>query len=137
MPNFSPASRAQLDTCNPVLRALFEVVVQRYDCTIIEGRRDKRQQDLYYQSGKSKVQWPESKHNVLHPDHLSIAVDVAPYEMTEIDWSRDQCLHFGGYVKGVADSMGIKIRWGGDWDLDNDVQDQTFNDLVHYELLRP
>ena len=41
---------------------------------------------------------------------------------------------FAGYVQGVAEQLGIKIRWGGDWDSDFDFKDQTFNDLVHFEL---
>jgi len=35
---------------------------------------------------------------------------------------------------GVASQMGIKIRWGGDWDSDGSVCDNKFNDLVHFEL---
>jgi hypothetical protein len=30
--------------------------------------------------------------------------------------------------------MNIKIRWGGDWDSDNIMKDQTFNDLPHFQL---
>jgi peptidoglycan L-alanyl-D-glutamate endopeptidase CwlK len=30
-----------------------------------------------------------------------------------------------------------RIRWGGDWDMDNDLSDNTFNDLVHFELYKP
>ena len=41
---------------------------------------------------------------------------------------------FGGFVKGVASQKGIKIRWGGDWDSDNDLHDQNFIDLPHFEL---
>ena len=29
--------------------------------------------------------------------------------------------------------MGIKIRWGGDWDSDTQVNDNKFDDLVHFE----
>ena len=31
--------------------------------------------------------------------------------------------------------MNIKIRWGGDWDSDNIMKDQTFNDLPHFEII--
>jgi peptidoglycan L-alanyl-D-glutamate endopeptidase CwlK len=30
--------------------------------------------------------------------------------------------------------MGIKIRWGGDWDSDGDINDNRFDDLVHVEI---
>ena len=36
---------------------------------------------------------------------------------------------------GVASQMGIKIRWGGDWDRDTDLSDNRFNDLPHFELM--
>ena len=30
--------------------------------------------------------------------------------------------------------MGLKIRWGGDWDNDTEVKDTGFKDLPHFEL---
>ena len=41
---------------------------------------------------------------------------------------------FAGYVKGVAEDLGIAIPWGGDWDGDGDFSDQRFHDLPHFEL---
>ena len=70
-----------------------------------------------------------SKHN----SFPSLAVDVAPYP---INWSdKERFYFFAGYVKATADQMKIKIRWGGDWDGDTKVRDQTFMDLPHYELI--
>ena len=45
-------------------------------------------------------------------------------------------VYFAGYVKRVADDLGIAIRWGGDWDGDGDFSDQTFHDLPHFELVQ-
>ena len=42
--------------------------------------------------------------------------------------------YFAGVVKGIASQMGIGIRWGGDWDMDTEVKDNRFDDLVHFEL---
>jgi peptidoglycan L-alanyl-D-glutamate endopeptidase CwlK len=136
MPNFSKNSKRELATCHPDLQRLFNRVIQHYDCTIVNGARGELEQNQAFANGASKLQWPDSKHNVVPPAIFSMAVDAAPYEMTAIDWSPDQCLHFGGYVLGAAAVLGISIRWGGDWDRDNDVQDQTFNDLVHFELIK-
>ena len=73
--------------------------------------------------------YPNSKHNKLP----SKAVDVAPYP---IDWNDpDRFYHFAGYVRGIAEGMGIKIRWGGDWNGNFDLKDQNFYDLPHFELL--
>lgn len=129
MPSFGESSRKALDTAHPKLRALFEEVVKTVDCTVICGFRDQAAQDLAVAMGKSKRSWPESKHN----SYPSMAVDVAPYP---IDWRDEKRFYyFAGYVQRVAESMGIKIRFGGDWDGDYDLKDQNFFDLDHFELV--
>jgi peptidoglycan L-alanyl-D-glutamate endopeptidase CwlK len=40
----------------------------------------------------------------------------------------------GGMLRGIGQSMGLKIRWGGDWDSDGDINDNKFDDLVHVEI---
>ena len=109
-------------------------VVEKFDCTIIEGHRGKDKQNKAYADGKSKLKYPKGKHN----KKPSIAVDVIPYP---IDWSdRDRHHYFAGYVLGVAWGMYIqkeishKVRWGGDWDMDTKTKDNRFDDLVHFEL---
>ncbi len=133
MPKFSIKSQDRLDTCHHLLRELFIEVVKEYDCSILKGHRNRRQQNQKYQQGKSKVKWPKSKHNQLP----SMAVDVGPWiDQKGIPWDEpNQFYTFAGFVKGKASQLGIKIRWGGDWDGDNDVNDQRFNDLAHFELL--
>ena len=42
--------------------------------------------------------------------------------------------YFGGFVLGIASQMGLKIRWGGDWDRDTEVKDNRFDDLPHFEI---
>lgn len=128
MSNFSKRSTSELVTCDAQLIELFGIVVKNYDCTILQGMRSEELQNEYFRTGKSQLEFPRSKHN----KNPSCAVDVAPYP---IDWN-DQLrfYHFAGYVKGVADMLGIKVIWGGDWDNDNEFIDQTFNDLVHWEL---
>ena len=34
----------------------------------------------------------------------------------------------------VANRLGLKVRWGGDWDGDFEFKDQNFHDLPHFEL---
>lgn len=134
MPAFSQKSKDKLKQAHPQLQQLFNEVIKYYDCAILESIRTEEQQNRYFKTGLSKLKYPNSRHNVVPPEVFSRAVDVVPYEGKGPDWRIDQCIHFGGFVKGIAATLGISIRWGGDWDGDNDVNDQTFNDLVHFEL---
>lgn len=128
---FSTRSIEQLNTCNILLQTLFRVVILGYDCTILEGYRSKKLQDKYFKEGKSKVQYPNSAHNF----NPSLAVDVAPHVHGKgVSFEPRQCYHFAGYVWRVAQELSIPIRAGCDWDGDIDINDQSFNDLVHFEL---
>ena len=134
MPKFGKSSRARLDTCHPKLIALFEEVIKEYDCTVLEGHRDRDRQNEMLRTGRSKLGWPKSKHN----SKPSIAVDVVPYP---INWKNTKRMtHFAGYVFGIANRMGIKLRWGGDWNTnafvaDGGLDDQGFFDLPHFEMV--
>ena len=128
MPSFSKRSKSKLETCDKKLQRLMNEVIKHYDCTILEGHRDRATQNEYFRTGRSKLKYPQGKHN----STPSKAVDVAPYP---IDWEdTDRFYHFAGFVQGMAAGMGIKIRWGGDWDGDHKFTDQTFHDLPHFEL---
>lgn len=129
MPKFSVSSEEKLKTCHSDLYKLFDDVVESYDCIIIEGYRSPEEQEKAFQNKKSKLN--RGKHNF----NPSYAVDVSPYPIPK-DWRElARFYHFAGYVKARAETLGIKIRWGGDWDSDNIFSDQTFNDLVHFELV--
>jgi peptidoglycan L-alanyl-D-glutamate endopeptidase CwlK len=129
VPKFGKRSRNNLKTCDNRLQDLFNEVVKHFDCSVLVGFRDRNGQDTAFNSGHSKLKWPESKHNT----KPAIAVDVAPYP---IDWSdRERFLYFGGMVKGFAYSLDLPLRWGGDWDNDTQLSDNKFDDLVHFELL--
>ena len=126
---FGARSLKNLSEAHPDLQILFNAVIKYYDCSVIEGFRPREEQDKAYHSGRSKLKFPQSKHN----QTPARAVDVVPYP---IDWNdRDRFHHFGGFVLGTAYALGIKIRWGGDWSRDNNFKDQTFYDWPHFELI--
>ena len=130
MPKFGRKSREKLATCEKELQNLFNEVVRHFDCSVLVGYRGRNEQDTAYESGHSKVKWPNGKHN----SNPSLAVDVAPYP---IDWDdRERFIYFGGFVKGCAYQLGLPLRWGGDWDNDSQLSDNKFDDLVHFELVK-
>ena len=128
MPKFGTRSRNALHGCDERLIKVFNEVIKTVDCSVLEGHRNKAKQDEYYDEGKSKVKYPNGRHNKLP----SMAVDVCPYP---IDWDDRERFHlFAGFVLGIAKSMGINLRWGGDWNQNFEVDDNKFDDFPHFEL---
>ena len=131
MPRFGKRSKERLKGVDAKLQNVMNEVVKYFDITIIEGLRSQERQNELVAQGKSKTKFGK------HVDGK--AVDIAPYP---IDWkARDDFHYLGGFVLGMAASMGIKIRWGGDWNASSlfkgqrTTKDNNFDDLVHFEIL--
>ena len=128
MPYFGRKSKERLNTCDSNLQKVFNEVIKHVDCSVLEGHREKDRQNKLYEEGKTKVKYPDGRHN----RQPSSAVDVTPYP---VDWKdRERQTLFAGFVIGVASQMGINLRWGGDWDQDFQVVDNRFDDFPHFEL---
>ena len=128
MPKFGRKSKERLNTCESNLQKVFNEVIKHVDCSVLEGHRGKDRQNRLYKEGKTKVKYPNGRHN----RQPSSAVDVTPYP---VDWKdRERQTLFAGFVIGVASQMGINLRWGGDWDQDFQVVDNRFDDFPHFEL---
>jgi len=128
VPKFGKGSLKALSTCDKKLQEVFNEVIKTVDCSILEGHRDKTRQNKLYSEGKTKVKYPNGRHNRLP----SSACDCVPYP---IDWDDRERFHlFAGYVIGIAKGMGINLRWGGDWNQNWEVDDNKFDDFPHFEL---
>lgn len=128
--SFSKTSKKKLESCHFDLQKLFKAVIEHFDCKILEGYRSQIDQDYLFSLGKSKLKYPNSKHNSVPSE----AVDVVPYP---IDWNdRDRFHFFAGFVCAVAGALKIKIRWGGNWtgDLVDGFKKNDFDDLCHFEV---
>tara|TARA_R110002020_G_scaffold223840_5_gene433058 strand:- start:2015 stop:2410 length:396 start_codon:yes stop_codon:yes gene_type:complete len=128
MPKFGKKSKERLATCDKRLQEVFNEVIQFVDCSVLEGHRGQERQDQLYIEGKTKVKYPDGRHN----SKPSNAVDVTPYPVNWAD--RERQTLFAGFVIGVARAKGIKLRWGGDWDMDFQVMDNRFDDFPHFEV---
>ena len=146
MPSFGARSRSRLATCDPRLVRLFEDVVTVYDCSVECGARSVDEQLAAIASGHSKLTDPFASLHVVGPARpLALAVDVAPYPVVWPDMKTmkvreyvhaiGRFYHFAGVVRECARLMSLPIRWGGDWDSDLDFNDQTFDDLDHFEIV--
>jgi len=127
---YSARSKERLVTVESDLALVFRTALPAWDHTVLCGHRSELDQNDAYREGRSKLKFPSSKHNSF-PSH---AIDVAPYP---IDWNDTyRFYYFAGYVQRVAHELGVLIRYGGDWDGDTRAKgDQSFFDLVHFELL--
>ena len=124
----SESSKERLLTCDPRLQRICEMAIRVIDFTVLEGHRGQEAQDLAFADGKSKLKWPNGNHNTIP----AIAVDIAPYP---IDWNDSSRFHLlAGIMLGIAVSLNIKIRWGGDWNQNNRSDDERFKDFPHFEL---
>ena len=128
MPKYSTRSKQRLSTCDERLQKVFNEVIKHVDCSILEGHRSKERQNKLYDEKRTKVRYPNGRHN----SSPSKAVDVTPYP---VDWEdRERQTLFAGFVLGIARGMGYKLRWGGDWDQDFQVMDNRFDDFPHFEI---
>jgi peptidoglycan L-alanyl-D-glutamate endopeptidase CwlK len=137
---YSERSKLYLSTCHEDLQKVFNGILGFRDCTILEGWRSGEKQDFYFNTGKSKLPWPESKHNYTRGETpCSLAVDAVPYPFRQEWWDSTKYFHiwaeWGSWVKGFAAGCGVKLRWGFDWDGDFDLKDQSFYDGPHFELV--
>jgi len=133
MYKYGKTSTSRLETCCTKLQRLGRELIKYRDVSILCGYRNEEDQNIAFYKGKSKVKYPDSAHNM----SPSRAFDIAPYhsDKPHIHYEdRDEFLEFAGFVRGIAASLGIDVTWGGDWDSDLDVNDQTFNDWVHWQI---
>ena len=128
MPRYSNKSKERLASCDERLQDVFNEVINYVDCSILEGHRSKERQNKLYDENRTKVKYPNGRHN----SSPSKAVDVTPYP---VDWEdRERQTLFAGFVLGLARNMGIRLRWGGDWEMDFQVMDNRFDDFPHFEV---
>ena len=131
MPHFGKRSKQRLEGVDDRLVKVLNKAVEYFDITIIEGLRSQERQNQLVEEGKSKTKFGKHVQGKV--------VDIAPYP---VDFNaRDDFHYLGGFILAIAMSMGIKIRWGGDWNASSLYQgkrttkDNSFDDLVHFEIL--
>ena len=164
MNKFSNNSLMQLQTCHDDLQKLAYEVLKTRDFAVLCGHRNQQDQDAAFNSGASQVKWPDGNHNKLPSTafdlmpvvngiritadataiakRLGITPSVLNLDVTKkamvtrlVQEEREVLTYFAGLVVGIAVSLGIRLRWGGDWDGDGDLCDNKFDDLFHFELL--
>lgn len=132
MPKFGAGSLKQRATLHPRLQMVLDDAIKYFDFVIVEGHRGKEAQNAAYAKGLSQLPWPRGNHN----SYPSRAADLAPYP---VDWSEKRAAHLRfAFMMGVvwqsAQRLGVKVRFGMDWNRNLDPRDESFIDLPHVEL---
>ena len=132
MPKFGAASLKQRATLHPRLAMVLDAAIVDFDFAIIEGHRGKVAQNIAYAKGASQLPWPLGNHNKLP----SRAADLAPYP---VDWREGEKPHLRfafmmGVIHAHAKRLGVRVRFGMDWNRNLDPRDESFLDLPHVEL---
>lgn len=135
MPTFGPESQKQLATCDRRLQTILTEAIQYFDFTVIEGYRGKAKQEEAFAKGATQLHYPHGNHN----QFPSRAADVMPYP---VDWSEKReaiarIAFMHGVIHACAKRLGVKLRFGFDWNRNLDPRDETFLDYPHVELDEP
>lgn len=120
MAKLNARSLDNLAQCHKDLQRVAEEAAKTFSFTVYCGHRGKKDQDIAYATGKSKLRYPHSKHNK-RPSH---AFDAYPNPLDWNDTARFDAM--GRAFKAAAHRIGVKIKWGGDW--------ASFRDRPHVEL---
>jgi len=139
--NYSLSARSlkNLEGVHPDLVAVVERAIQitEQDFMVIEGVRTQARQDELWAQGRTKpgqiVTWTKdaSSHGI-GKDGFGHAVDVCPFP---VDWN--DLKKFDTISKAMfaaANDLGVRLRWGADWDMDGNPRERGESDSPHFEL---
>jgi peptidoglycan L-alanyl-D-glutamate endopeptidase CwlK len=151
-------SLIEVRSCHSDMQKVLNIAIQRskVDFGVSEGARSIRVQKAYYAIGRTTELHRRpitnvdgvtklGKHNKIPSEAADIYI-YHPIKSVREDLIYNQ-LHLS-YVAGIIDSCSKElfekgeithsVRWGGNWDGDGIIGlDQKFNDLPHFELIKP
>jgi len=132
---FGKRSRSNLSQLSYNLQKVARTALQLdlMDFAITCSFRGEMEQNEFFRRGKSKVEWPNSKHNKWPAE----AMDLVPYVGGKISWNKFHCCCLAYMILTVGKMLEVDLRWGGNWDMDGEpITDQDFQDLVHFEEVK-
>ena len=133
---FGQNSREKLESCHPKLQRVMNLAISRsyVDFGISEGYRTLARQYELFKKGLSRIDGINrvGKHN----HNPSLAVDIYAWVDGKAMWDDAHLGYLAGVILQCGKELGIKLRWGGDWDRDGIIAiDHKLKDLPHYELI--
>jgi len=137
--SLSARSQTRLDGVHPDLKRVVRRAILKsdQDFTVLEGVRTPQRQKQLYAQGRTrpgpKVTWTlNSRHFVNPATGYGHAVDLAPFPIDWTDTHKFDAISRAMFA--AADDLGVKIRWGADWDRDGKPRERGESDSPHFEL---
>jgi peptidoglycan L-alanyl-D-glutamate endopeptidase CwlK len=132
MATWSEQSQKVYDELDPRLQVLVTRIRDEvHDISLLQGFRDREEQNTMFENDASMVRWPDSKHN----RKPSLAIDLQPYpRYAEDTYLWCQLGYIAGAALIIAREEGFEIRWGGNWNCESPILGQKFKDLWHIEI---
>ena len=95
------------------------------------GLRTAEEQNQLFKDGYSEKDGYEkfSKHQ------FGEAIDLNVFVGSKVIDNKEMLCVVAGVMFSCASELNLKIRWGGDWNMNGDLRDNKFNDLFHFELV--
>ncbi len=122
--------RAELD--HRLITVVDRLLAECSDLSLISGHRGEAEQNALFHDRLSKLEYPHSKHN----SYPSLAVDFRAYPWPKKEPKQWAALaYIAAHAILIGQEEGVNIRWGGDWNQNGDLTDQSFNDLFHLEIV--
>ena len=127
MRKFSERSLKNLSGVHPDLVKCVEIALQlsTVDFTVIEGVRTIEKQREYFNKGASRTM---NSYHLKQADGYGHAVDIYPFYdgKVQVNAPFSKFREIAMAMKQAADTLLIKITWGGDW--------KSFVDSPHYQF---
>lgn len=122
---FGKRSREKLQGVHPQLVEVAKQALKhsKIDFAVTEGVRTVETQKRLVAKGLSQTL--NSKH-IVQKDGYSHAIDVVPYP---VNWSLEKFYPIAEAFREAAKELGVKVRWGGSWEVLNDTH-KTARELV-------
>ena len=134
MTKWSNRSISNFSSCDDRLKKIADKARELYpevDFTIIEGQRSIAQHKANLAKG---VSWAKLSKHCYFP---SYAFDFIPYPFK--NWNDTKGFEkVGKALFDAAKALGIKARWGGDWNMNGSYKDEVLRgsyDGGHFELM--
>lgn len=133
-----------LSKAHPAWTLIIQAALLYIDIQVVESLRDKDTQNRFAAEGKSKLKYPEGRHNrTLDPKfaekslELSDALDLVIHPFGYTTPGTKAIVYAAGIIRAEAKRLGFTVRWGGDWNSDGAMNDRRgeFYDPWHFELV--